>query len=72
MEEAPKKKQLAEQVKQSMGGNVGSMSKLLDFLIDECRTGLETSPINEVADLQGSIKGYRKLQKLLIKERKTS
>lgn len=72
MEEAPKRKQLAKQVKQSMGGNVGSIGKLLDFFIEECRTGLETSPTEGVADLRGEIKGYRKLQKLLIKEKKTS
>ncbi|MCK5606708.1 hypothetical protein KAR91_32700 [Candidatus Pacearchaeota archaeon] len=69
MAEQLKKNQLAQKVRESMGGNVGDVGKLLDALIRECHEDLETRRGDDFTAVQGEIKGYRKLHKLLVKQK---
>lgn len=72
MAEKSKNSQLAQKIKDGMGGNVGSIGTLLDALIGECHKDSETARGEEVFVNQGEVKGYRRLHSLLTKQKKTS
>ena len=72
MGEPLKKSQLAQKVKERMGGNVGDLNNLLDTMINKCHKDNETRRGEEFIITQGEIKGYRKLQTLFTKQKKTS
>jgi len=70
VEEKLKKSQLAQQVKEAMGGNTESMGKLLNALIDEGHKDNETRRGEDYICTQGEIKAYRRLQTLFMKQKK--
>ena len=66
------KLELAQQLRESIGGNVTAFKKLMDVMISECHEANESNDLDRFRQTQGEIKGYRRLVGLLAKQKKTT